>query len=106
MNAVLGVCKGSLAARQMAEKEVEEMKITKTINTATVTLATILVKDGNTETKTSDIKLYSCKPLSEDKIAKAVRRIDPKASIVSVNQSMAKYAVRIEEFVKIAHVEQ
>ena len=75
------------------------MKITKTINTATVTLATVLVKDGNAETKTSDIKLYSCEPLSDAKI-------DPKASIVSVNQSMAKYAVRIEEFVKIAHVEQ
>lgn len=82
------------------------MKITKTINTATVTLATVLVKDGNAKTKTSDIKLYSCEPLSDAKIAKEVRKIDPKASIVSVNQSMAKYAVRIEEFVKIAHVEQ
>lgn len=81
-------------------------EITKTINKATVTIATVLVKDGNAETKTSDIKLYSCEPLSDTKIAKEVRRIDPKATIVSVNQSMAKYAVRIEEFVKIAHVEQ
>lgn len=61
MNAVLGVCNGSLATRQRAKKEVEKMKITKTIN---------------------------------------------KATIVSVNQSMSKYAVKIEEFVKFAHVEQ
>ena len=82
------------------------MKITKTINTATVTLATVVVKDGKAETKTSDIKLYSCEPFSDAKIAKEVRRIDPKATIVSVNQSMGKYATRIEEFVKIAHVER
>lgn len=31
------------------------MKITKTINTATVTAATITVKDGKAETRTSDI---------------------------------------------------
>lgn len=77
------------------------MKITKTINTATV-----LVKDGNAETKTSDIKLYSCKPLSDAKIAKEVRRIDPKAVILDAEQHSDKYAIDIEEFVKIAHVEQ
>lgn len=31
------------------------MSITKTINTATVTLATVEVKDGKPETRTSDI---------------------------------------------------
>lgn len=82
------------------------MKITKTINTAIVTTATVAVKDGKPETRTSDITLYSCDPLSDAKIAKAVRKIDPKATIVAVNQSMCKYAVEIEEFVKLAHVEQ
>ena len=82
------------------------MNITKTINTATVTLATVEVKDGKPETRTSDIKLYSCYPLSDAKIEKAVRKIDPKATIVAANQSRCKYAVKIEEFVKIAHVEQ
>ena len=82
------------------------MNITKTINTATVTLATVEVKDGKPETRTSDIKLYSCDPLSDAKIEKAVRKIDPKATIVAVNQSMCKYALEIEEFVKNAHVEQ
>ena len=53
------------------------MKIKKTINTTIVTLATTVIKDGKAETKTSDIKLYSCDPLSEDKIAIAVRKIDP-----------------------------
>lgn len=82
------------------------MKITKTINTTIVTVATVVIKDGKAETKTSDIKLYSCDPLSEDKIAKAVRKIDPKATIVSVEQHTDKYAVDIEKFVNIAHVEQ
>lgn len=82
------------------------MKITKTINTTVVTLITLVIKDGKPETKTSDIKLYSCDPLSEDKIAKAVRKIDPKAVILDTEQYSDKYAVDIEEFVKIAHVEQ
>lgn len=82
------------------------MKITKTINTTVVTLITLGIKDGKPETKTSDIKLYSCDPLSEDKIAKAVRKIDPKAVILDTEQYSDKYAVDIEEFVKIAHVEQ
>lgn len=82
------------------------MKITKTINTTIVTVATVVIKEGKAETKTSDIKLYSCDPLSEDKIAKAVRKIDPKATIVQTEKSTAKYAVNIEEFVKLAHVEQ
>ena len=82
------------------------MNITKTINTATVTLATVVIKDGKAETKTSDIKLYSCEPLSEDKITKAVHKIDPKATIVAVEQVSDKYAVDIEKFVNIAHVEQ
>ena len=82
------------------------MNITKTINTATVTLATVEVKDGKAETRTRDIKLYSCDTLPDAKIEKAVRKIYPKATIVAVNQSMTKYAVKIEEFVKLAHVEQ
>lgn len=41
------------------------MNITKTINTATVTLATVEVKDGKAETRTSTIKLYSCDALSD-----------------------------------------
>ena len=75
------------------------MNITKTINTATVTLSTVEVKDGTPEIRTSDIKLYSYDPLSDAQIEKAVRKIDPKATIVAVNQSMCKY------FVKFAHLE-
>ena len=82
------------------------MKITKTINTAVVEVASVEVKDGMAKTKFDDITLYSCDALSDAKIAKAVRKIDPKATIVAVNQSMSKYAVEIEEFMKIAHVEQ
>ena len=82
------------------------MNITKTINTATVTLATVEVKDGKPETRTSDIKLYSCDPLSEAKIAKEVRRIDPKAVVVHVDQHSNKYAIDINDFVKLAQVEQ
>ena len=82
------------------------MKITKTINTTIVTVATVDIKDGKAEIKTSDIKLYSCNPLSEDEIAKAVRKIDPKANIVQTEKNTAKYAVNIEKFVELAHVEQ
>lgn len=78
------------------------MNITKTINTATVVLATVEVKDGKAETRTRDIKLYSSDTLPDAKIEKAVRKIDPKATIVAVNQSMCKYAVKI---VKIAQME-
>lgn len=106
MNAVLGVCEGSLATRQRAKKEVEKMKITKTINTTIVSTAVLEVEDGNPEMIAKDILLYSCGPLSADKIAKEVRNIDPKAVILSVEQHANKYAVDIEEFVQIAHVEQ
>lgn len=82
------------------------MKITKTINTATVTAATITVKDGKTETRTSDITLYSCDPLSDERIAKEVRRINPKAVVISVDQHSNKYSIDINDFVKLAHVEQ
>lgn len=107
MNAVRGVCNGSLAIRQKGEERGRKnMKITKTINTATVTAATITVKDGKAETRTNDITLYSCDPLSDERIAKEVRRIDQKAVVVSVDRRTDKYAIDIEEFVKIAHVEQ
>lgn len=79
------------------------MKITKTINTATVTTATVAVNEGKAETKISDITLYSCDPLSD---AKAVRKIDPKATIVEVYQFNCKYSIEIEDFVKHARVEQ
>ena len=83
------------------------MKITKTINTATVVLATVEAKDGKAEVKnTTTTTILSCDPLSDAKIAKAVRKIDPKAAIVSVDQRTDRYAIDIEEFVKIAHVEQ
>lgn len=82
------------------------MKITKTINTATVTMATVEVKDGKAETKTTTTTVYSCDPLSDAKITKAVRKINPKAAIVSVEQHADKYAIEIEDFVKLAHVEQ
>lgn len=82
------------------------MKITKTINTATVTMATVEVKDGKPEPKTTTTTVYSCDPLSDAKIAKAVRKINPKAAIVSVEQHANKYAIEIEDFVKLAHVEQ
>lgn len=82
------------------------MKITKTINTATVVLATVEVKDGKAETKNITAAILSCEPLSDAKIAKAVRRIDPKAVIVSVDQHSDKYAIDINDFVKFAHVEQ
>ena len=82
------------------------MKITRTINTATVELASVEVKDGKVVPKIGSIELYSFAPLSDANIAKAVARLDPKATIVSVNQSMNKYAVKIEEFVKLAHVEK
>lgn len=106
MNAVLGVCEGSLATRQRAKKEVEKMKITKTINTTIVSTAVLEVEDGKPEMIAKDILLYSCVPLSADKIAKEVRNIDPNAVILSVEQHANKYAVDIEEFVQIAHVEQ
>lgn len=106
MNAVRGVCNGSLATRQRAKKEVEKMKITKTINTATVVLATVEVKDGKAEPKNITAAILSCEPLSDAKIAKAVRRINPKAVIVSVDQHSDKYAIDINDFVKFAHVEQ
>ena len=82
------------------------MKITKTINTATVAMATVEVKDGKAEAKNITATILSCDPLSDVKIAKEVRRIDPKAVVVSVEQHANKYAVDIEEFVQIAHVEQ
>ena len=79
------------------------MNITKTINTTTVTLE---VNDGKATTRTSTIKLYSYDALSDAKITKAVRKIDPKAVIVSVDMRADKYAIDINEFVKLAHVEQ
>lgn len=82
------------------------MKITKTINTTIVSVVVLEVKDGNAETKAKDIKLYSCDPLSDAKIEKAVRKIDPKAVILDVNQHSNKYAIEIEDFVKLAHLEQ
>lgn len=82
------------------------MKITKTINTVTVTTATVAVNEGKAETKISDITLYSRDPLSDAKIAKAVRKIDPKATIVEVYQFNCKYSIEIEDFVKHARVEQ
>ena len=82
------------------------MNITKTINTATVTLATVEVKDGKPETKTTTTTIYSCDPLSDSKIAKAVRKINAKAAIVYVEQHSDKYAIDIEDFVKLAHLEQ
>lgn len=82
------------------------MKITKTINTATVVLATVEVKDGKAEAKNITTTILSGVPLSDAKIAKEVRRIAPKAVIVSVNQHSDKYAIDINEFVKLAHVEQ
>lgn len=82
------------------------MKITKTINTTIVSVAILDVKDGKAETRETDIALYSCDPLSDTKIAKAVRKINPKAVILSAEQHADKYAVDIEDFVKLAHVEQ
>lgn len=82
------------------------MKITKTINTTIVSTVVLEVEDGHPETKGKDILLYSCVPLSNEKIAKEVRKIDPKAVILSIEQHSNKYAVDIEEFVQIAHVEQ
>lgn len=83
------------------------MKITKTINTTIVSTIVLEVEDGHPpEMIAKDILLYSCDPLSNDKIAKEVRKIDPKAVILSVEQHANKYAVDIEEFVQIAHVEQ
>lgn len=75
------------------------MKITKTINTVTVNMATVIVKDGKAETKTTTAVIRSCDTLSDDKIAKAVRRIDPKATVVSVVQTSEKYAMDIDKFV-------
>lgn len=75
------------------------MKITKTINTATVNMATVIVKEGKAETKLSTTVIRSCDPLSDEKIAKAVRKIDPKASVVSVVQTSDKYAMDIDKFV-------
>ena len=82
------------------------MKITKTINTATVNMATVVVKEGKAETKLSTTVIRSCDPLSDEKIAKAVRKIEPKATVVSVTQRTDKYSIDIDEFVKMAHVEQ
>jgi hypothetical protein len=75
------------------------MKITKTINTATVNMATVAVKDGKAESKTTTVVIRSCDTLSDDKIAKAVKRIDPKATVVSVVQTSEKYAMDIDKFV-------
>ena len=82
------------------------MKITKTLNTATVNMATVAVKDGKAETAMTVTVLHSCDPLSDEKITKAVRKIDPKATVVSVTQRTDKYSIDIDEFVKVAHVEQ
>lgn len=82
------------------------MNITKTINTATVTAAIVEAKNGAPEIRQIEILLRSCDPLSDAKIRKAVRRIEPKATILSVDQHSDKYAIDIEEFVKLAHVEQ
>lgn len=82
------------------------MNITKTINTATVVLATVEVKDGKAEAKNITATILSCDPLSDAEIAKEVRRIDPKAVVVSVEQHSDKYAIDINDFVKLAHVEQ
>lgn len=82
------------------------MKITKNINTATVVMATVEVKDGKAEAKNITATILSCDPLSDAEIAKEVRRIDPKAVVVSVDQHSDKYAIDINDFVKLAHVEQ
>lgn len=82
------------------------MKITKTINTATVEMATVEVKDGKAEAKNITITILSCAPLSDAKIVKEVRYIDPKAVIVSVKRHSDKYAIDINDFVKLAHVER
>lgn len=82
------------------------MKITKTINTATVVMATVEVKDGKAEAKNITATILSCDPLSDAKIAEEVRRIDPKAVVVSVHQQSNKYSIDISDFVKLAHVEQ
>lgn len=82
------------------------MKITKTIITTNVTMATVEVRDGKAETKTSTVELYSCEPLSSVKFNKAVRKIDPKAVVVATEQSSSKYSMDIEDFVKYADIEQ
>lgn len=82
------------------------MKITKTINTATIVMATVEVKDGKAEAKNITATILSYNPLSDAKIAKEVRRIVPKAEVVSVDQHSNKYAIDINDFVKLAHVEQ
>lgn len=82
------------------------MKITKTINTTTVVMATVEVKDGKAEAKNITTTILTCDPLSDAKIAKEVRRIDPKAVVVSVKQHSDKYAIDINDFVELAHVEQ
>lgn len=82
------------------------MKITKTINTATVTTAIVEAENGCPKIRQVEILLRSCDPLSDAKIRKAVRRIEPKATILSVDQHSDKYAIDIDDFVKVAHVEQ
>lgn len=82
------------------------MKITKTIYTATVNMSTVAVKDGKAETAMTVTVIHSHVPLSDEKIAKAVCKIDPKATIVSVTKRTDKYSIDIDEFVKVAHVEQ
>lgn len=74
--------------------------------TATVVMATVEVKDGKAEAKNITTTILSCDPLSDAKIAKEVRRIDPKAVVVSVKQHSDKYAIDINDFVKLAHVER
>lgn len=82
------------------------MKITKTINTATVVMATVEVKDGKAEAKNITATILSCNPLSDAKIAEEAHRIDPKAVVVSVHHQSNKYSIDINDFVKLAHVEQ
>ena len=86
------------------------MKITATVTTGTITIkdgkaeaatsVTITIKDGKAEAATSVTMLHSCDPLSDEKIAKAVRKIDPKTTVVSVTQRKDKYSIDIDEFVK------
>ena len=78
------------------------MSTTKTINTATVTLTTVEVKDGKSEENTIITTILSCDPLSNAKIFNEVHRIYPTAVIISVDQ----YAIDINDFVMIARVEQ
>lgn len=82
------------------------MKITKTINKATVKCAKLVVTAQGAQAEEQNVVLLSCDELTEAKAKKLLQQKVAGAQFISMTQKQEKYSIEIEEFVKVAHVEQ